>query len=65
MLIVGSGWLGGADENRTLARLRALCSDNATGPEAVRMIHLRRTVAGIHWPRLSSGSVKGGAHQRE
>ena len=39
--VVGYSRLAGADEDRTLARLRALRSDNATtvhiaGPEAVR-----------------------------
>jgi cytidine deaminase len=35
-------------------------------PEGVReRFNLRRTVAGILWPRPSSDRVKGGAHQRE
>ncbi len=39
---------------------------HVAGPEGVRArFTLRRTVAGILWPRPSSDRVKGGAHQRE
>ena len=56
--VVGYSRLAGADQDLTLARLRALRSDNATtvhiaGPEAVREVRLRRTVAGIPWLRIA------------
>ena len=39
---------------------------HVAGPKGVRArFTLRRTVAGILWPRPSSDRVKGGAHQRE
>ena len=39
---------------------------HVAGPEGVRArVTLRRTVAGILWPRPSPDRVKGGAHQRE